>query len=387
MRRSFALLWVSQAASALGTSISSLAYPLLVLDLTGDPVQAGLVGAVTAGTGLLLKVPGGILADRRAPRFLMIAADLARATLIGGLALAILAGAASLPLVLVAVALEVALGTVFGPAEFSLVRAVVPAEERALAVGRMQSRTAIAGLVGPVAGGGLYGIHPALPFAADAGSYLVSSLLVVAVRAPRWTPPPVRERLAGGWRWLRSDPLLLPAGLWVAALVAVFGAVGLAILVFARERGAAPAELGVLFALSAGGGLVGALLTPAIQRRWRPATVFRAAALVDTVATLALLPLTSPIAIGLAGAAAFLLAPAVQASLFGALSERCPDHLVGRAQSTLGLVVGAAAPLAPVAIGAAIAAFDATTAIAVCAAAFAALTVVALLLPAFRRAA
>ena len=129
---------------------------------------------------------------------------------------------------------------------------------------------------------------------------------------------------------------------------------------------------------------MGALLTPWIQRHWRPGSVFRAAALVDMAATLALLPLTSPIAIGIVGAFAFLLGPAAQASLFGALSARAPDHLVGRAQSTLGLVVGAAAPLAPVAIGAAITWIGATGAIAVCAAAFAALAAIALVLPAFR---
>ncbi|WP_210508671.1 MFS transporter [Naasia sp. SYSU D00057] len=384
MRRSFALLWVSQAASALGTSISSLAYPLLVLDLTGSPVQAGLVGGVQAAAALLLKVPGGILADRRPPRALMIAADAVRAAVVGALAVLVLTGAATLPLILAAVALEVAFGTVFGPAEFSLVRSVVPAGERALAVGRMQSRTQLAGLLGPVVGGALYGLSPALPFAADALSYLVSLALVLGVQPPLRTAPAAGERLAGGWRWLRSDPLLLPAGLWVAGLTAVFGAVGLAILVLARERGATPAELGVLFAISTLGGLVGALLTPAIQRRWRPGTVFRAAAVLDTAATLALLPLVSPYAIGVAGAVAFLLAPAVSASLFGALSERCPDHLVGRAQSTLSLVVGAPAPLAPVAIGAAIAASSAPIAIAACAGAFAVLALAAFALPAFR---
>jgi hypothetical protein len=59
--RSFVLLWLSQAVSQLGTSVSSLAYPLVVLELTGSAFDAGLVAATLAGTGLMLKVPASVI--------------------------------------------------------------------------------------------------------------------------------------------------------------------------------------------------------------------------------------------------------------------------------------------------------------------------------------
>jgi hypothetical protein len=139
-----------------------------------------------------------------------------------------------------------------------------------------------------------------------------------------------------------------------------------------------------MFAISTAGGLVGAVLTPSLQRRLSPVAILRTAALLDTAATLVLLPLESPYAIGAAGAAAFLLAPAVSATLFGELARRCPDALVTRAQSALALVVGAFAPLAPAAIGAVIDGFSPTAAIAVCAAAFGLLLLPAVMLPALR---
>lgn len=40
--RDFRALWTGQAASALGTSISGLAYPLVILAVTGSPTLAGL---------------------------------------------------------------------------------------------------------------------------------------------------------------------------------------------------------------------------------------------------------------------------------------------------------------------------------------------------------
>jgi hypothetical protein len=48
----------------LGISISSFAYPLVVLDETGSPARAGLVGSVLVGTAFFLGLPAGMLADR-----------------------------------------------------------------------------------------------------------------------------------------------------------------------------------------------------------------------------------------------------------------------------------------------------------------------------------
>jgi hypothetical protein len=45
--RDFTLLWVGQAVSALGSAATLVAYPLLVLHLTGSPSQVGL--AMAAG--------------------------------------------------------------------------------------------------------------------------------------------------------------------------------------------------------------------------------------------------------------------------------------------------------------------------------------------------
>lgn len=263
-RRPFALLWSSQALSQLGTSVSTLAYPLLVLQLTGSALQAGLVGTVSAAVGLVARIPGGALAGRFGYRRLMLAGDAVRAIVLSKLVVAILSGGPGMPLLLVLVGLEIAIGTVFGPAEFALARLLVEPGRRADAVARMQSRSQLAGLLGPLIGGGLFAVHPALPFAVDALSYLLSLGLVALIRVPTAASPAgpgeaFRSGLAAGWRWLRGEPTLLAAGFWVGALTTVFGGVGLAILVLAEARGASSAEIGAMFAISAAGGVLGAL--------------------------------------------------------------------------------------------------------------------------------
>jgi MFS family permease len=377
------LLWLSQAVSALGTSVSSLAYPLLLLDVSGSAVAAGAVGSIVAGVGLAVRVPGGALADRWPGPALLMVSDAVRAVVLGALVVAVLTGHAAIAVVLAAVALEVIAGAAFGPAEFALLRTLVRPAQRAIAVGRMQSRSQLAGMLGPTLGGALYGLHPAAPFAADATSYLLSLLMIAALRATRRPPatPGDRRSVTGAWQWLRGQRFLLAAGIWMALLTASFGAVGLAILLYARDAGATPSELGAMYTISAAGGLLGAVVTPALQRRLAPRTVFRAAAAVDLVATVSLLALHSPSAIGAVGAAAFFLAPAVAASLFGELAVRSPDELAGRAQAVMGLIVGLPAPLAPIATGAVAQLWGPLWSIVASAVAFGALGIAALLLP------
>ena len=46
--RDYVLLWSGQMISAVGTRVSMLAFPLLVLAIIHSPAQAGLIGAMRA---------------------------------------------------------------------------------------------------------------------------------------------------------------------------------------------------------------------------------------------------------------------------------------------------------------------------------------------------
>lgn len=60
----FLLLWSGQAVSALGSSVSRLALPLLTLALTHSPAQAGFIAALQSLPYLLFSLPAGALIDR-----------------------------------------------------------------------------------------------------------------------------------------------------------------------------------------------------------------------------------------------------------------------------------------------------------------------------------
>jgi MFS family permease len=192
--REYVALWVGQTVSALGISISSFAYPLVVLAATGSPARAGLVGSVLAGTTFFLRLPAGALVDRWNRKAILVVCDVGRALSAGALAVALALGHFWFAQVLIVAFLEGAFGVLFGPAEAAAVRRVVAPPQVRDAIARNQSRMQLAGLVGPPLGGVLLGVGRALPFVADAVSYLVSLVGVLFVRSSLQDPPAPRPK-------------------------------------------------------------------------------------------------------------------------------------------------------------------------------------------------
>ena len=62
--RDFMLLWTGEAVSQLGSQASTVAFPLLVLSLTGSAAKAGIVGLAKWLPLALTALPAGMAADR-----------------------------------------------------------------------------------------------------------------------------------------------------------------------------------------------------------------------------------------------------------------------------------------------------------------------------------
>src|SRR3954453_4122768 len=218
--REFVALWVGNAVSNLGISISSFAYPLVVLYATGSATKAGLVGTTLAVTTFVLRLPAGALTDRWDRRRLMIACDAGRAAASASLALALALGRFHLWHVLLVAFVEGSLGTLFGPSESAAVRLVVAPDQRREAVARNASRGQLPSVVGPPLGGLLVSAGRALPFVADALSYLASLVAILTVRTPLRDPAADREAATGGIfegiRWIWRHSFLCDFVVWLS---------------------------------------------------------------------------------------------------------------------------------------------------------------------------
>src|SRR5438874_2530533 len=86
--RDFRLFWAGQLISQVGTWMQSVAQAWLVLELTGSPLQLGVVSALQFTPILLLSPVGGAMSDRFAKRRLLLVSQ--TALMLQALALALL---------------------------------------------------------------------------------------------------------------------------------------------------------------------------------------------------------------------------------------------------------------------------------------------------------
>ena len=200
--RDFLLLWSGQVVSTVGSEVSQLAYPLLVLALTHSARDAGIVGFARALPFLLLYLPAGAFVDRWDRKRVMLAADAGRALALGSVAVWLAFGRPPLTWLALTSFVEGSLFVFFQLSESAALPQVVPREQLSQAIAQNQARQQGAGLVGSPLGGALFGISRLVPFAADAVSYAVSFVSLLFVR------PAFQGERSPEDRNLRSDVLV-----------------------------------------------------------------------------------------------------------------------------------------------------------------------------------
>ncbi len=169
LNRDYMLLWSGQTVSSVGTGVSRLAFPLLVLDLTHSAAQAGIVGALEALPYLLLSLPVGALIDRWDRKRVMILSDIGRAVALGSVPLAVWQGRLTIQQLYVVSLVEGTLYVFFNLAEVACLPRVVSKPQLPAAVAQNQATEGLAQVLSPQLGGAIYGVARSLPFLADAG--------------------------------------------------------------------------------------------------------------------------------------------------------------------------------------------------------------------------
>jgi len=208
----FQTLWIGTAASTLGVSVADIAYPLAILAMTRSPALAGLFAAVQAIGMLAAGLPSGVLADRYDSRTIVICTEAGRTAVTGLVAVALVTGWLSLPVLLVAAVL---LGTgqaIKGSAQMLLMRSVVPPGQLTQVLTQDEVRLNGSALAGPALGGALYAIRVlahAAPFLFTAVSFLAALAGAVLMKLAPGAMPQAAE---GGTTPAGTSPG--QAGVW-----------------------------------------------------------------------------------------------------------------------------------------------------------------------------
>jgi MFS family permease len=347
------LLWSGQTLSGLGSQISFVAYPLLVLALTGSPAKAGVVGFAKTVPFALLALPAGALADRVNRKKLMVACDGVRALALASIPIALANGGVPYTLIVAVAFIDGSGYVVSQVAERGALRQLVPREQLGEAVARNESRMFAAMLAGPPLGGLLFGIARSVPFLTDAASYAASTTSMLLIKASFQESRAESERrgLADGLRWLWRERFFRSCALLFAAGNPLFTALYLLIVVLARQHHASSALVGVMLGIAAAGGLLGALLAPTLQRRVSIRTVLIGESCVMALVLPLLLLTREAVLLGLIVAAAEFLTPVTNSIVVSYRVALAPDRLQGRVQAAATLLSSSATWLGPLAVG------------------------------------
>lgn len=347
------LLWGGQTLSELGSQISLVAYPLLVLALTGSPAKAGVVGFAKTLPIAALALPAGVLADRMNRKHLMVACDGVRALALASIPIALASGALPYALIVAVAFIDGSGFVVSYVAERGALAQLVAQEQLGEAVARNESRSFAAMLAGPPLGGLLFGIARAVPFLTDAISYAASttSMLLIRTEFQETRVEAQRGGLTDGLRWLWRERFFRACALLFAGGNPIFTGVYLLIVVLAKRHGASSALVGVMLGIAAAGGLLGALLAPALRRRLSVGRVVIGETCVTALVLLLLLLTHNAILLGLIVAAAEFSTPVTNSIVVSYRVALAPDRLQGRIQAASTLVSFSAASLGPLAIG------------------------------------
>ena len=362
--RDFILLWSGQVVSTVGSEMSMLAFPLLVLAVTGSPRDAGIVGFARSLPFLFVYLPAGVYVDRWNRKHVMLVADAGRALAIGSVALWLALGRPPLAWLAIASAIEGTLFVFFQLSESAALPAVVPREQLPAAIAQNQARMQGAGLVGSPLGGALFGLSRLLPFAVDAMSYAVSFVSLLFVRPAfqgerRRDGRSLRDEVTEGLAWLWRERFLRTVTALVTGTNFVHQALALVLIVRLKDLGASSALIGVVFAILGAGSIAGALAAPRVQRRFSPQAVVLGSLWIWPVQTAALFLIPSPLALGLLTAAAFVAGPIFNVVVGAYRYALVPEHLYGRVASASLLFAWGSIPLGALFAGYGIAAWGA----------------------------
>jgi MFS family permease len=187
--RAFRLLLAGSSVSMLGSRMTTIAYPMLVLYLTGSPVTAGWVAFAATAPSVLVYMPAGALVDRADPRRVMLLSEFGRGVAVATVVVTVALGRPSILLLVVTAVIEEILEVFSTLAERRYVCSLVKQHQASSALVRIEARTHVVVLAGRPLGGFLFELEPILPFFFDTVSFIISIGALIGIKSRRSIDP------------------------------------------------------------------------------------------------------------------------------------------------------------------------------------------------------
>jgi MFS family permease len=334
---------ISRACSSLSFQCVAIALGWLVYDKTHNAFDLGFIGLSQFLPMLILTFLVGHVADRFDRRRIGLICQIVEAVAVGFIALGVLMGWLTVPLIFAAVALIGAAQAFERPTMAALLPGIVPASLLQPAIATSTSVMQTAMVLGPTLGGLLYGLDPVAPFVFATVLFIVASVSVISIerlaRIERREPVSLKSVFAGV-SFIRSKPVILGTTSLDLFAVLLGGATAL-LPIYARDTlHAGPPSLGLLRAAPAVGAVAMALVLARMPLQHKVGLkmfwavgVFGLATMVFAVSTNIALSIVALLTLG----AADTVSVVIRSSLVQLLT---PDAMRGRVNAVNSLFIG-----------------------------------------------
>ena len=398
MKRSlpFVMLQTSNITSGVGNGIVMIAVPWLVLDLTGSPAAAGLLGALVMLPGIVVSPFIGTMIDRIGRRKVSIYADVLSVVSVLLFVLVDRVG----ELTYIWVVLLAVLGAVFDPAGHTARKALIPNAAAASSISletansRHEGLFAVGWAIGPAIGAALIKlVGPVDAMLATSFLFFVASVSVMLMRIVDSASETRDQNMphenfwqatVAGFRALHADRALFSLTIIFMFTSAVYMPIEMVILPVHFERLGDAGGLGATMTALASGMVLGAFSFGAIARRFSRFAILGG---VMIGVAFAVMPM-----VWLPPTFVFVIAGFLMGAIWGPfnplwntlIQSRVPTEMQGRVYGVQMSALYAAPPIGQVVVGLAVESFGLQQTFAVCAALFIAVALLTLSLPALR---
>ncbi len=361
-KRDFTMVVIGQIISLFGNAILRFALPLYLLRETNS---SSLFGAVTASSFIpmiIFTLLGGVIADRKNKRNIMVILDFTTAAIIL-LFIPMLGKVPIVPLMIAVLMILFGISGAYQPA----VQASIPllTEKETLMKGNavINMVSTLSGLLGPIIGGILFGSFGILPILfISTGCFVFSAVMEIFIHIPyvkqsdnksvlRAAGSDLRECLA----FVKNDkPIFLSVLVILALFNLVLSAamvVGIPIMVV-QVLEMSDTALGITEAAMGLGGLAGGIIAGAAAQKmklkngWITLVLCSLAALLMGISLFEFIPpLVGYIIITAGSFGAMCAATMFSVSLFTAVQQQTPPHLLGKIMAVITAISSCSQPL------------------------------------------
>lgn len=347
MNRNFVLVVIGQIISLFGNAVLRFALPLFLLDETGSSAVFGVVMACSFIPMVLLSPVGGLLADRINKRNIMVILDFTTAMLT---VLFLIGTSRVSTVVLVTVVMMVLSGiqSIYQPSVQASMPVLQKPENLMTANAIINQISSLAGLLGPVIGGIVYGVWGLVPVVVvSCICFFVSAVMELFIQIPYQRrkmegsiATTVKKDFGDSLTFIKLEQPVIKSVVIIIALFNLFLTsliiIGVPVII-KINLGLSSQLYGYAQGVGAAGGLAGGILTGIfanrlkIQKSWKLLLITAFALfpmalvlMMDTPSNLAYLAVTVSYGVMMAIATMF----SVQMLAF--LQAVVPNHLVGK---------------------------------------------------------